>query len=143
MDGGFCSSQQRTIVNCMSINEDNVMVSAGLYFRALVGAVFCSIQNVSILTTVWTLIHFDLRLLCVSKITFPHSCTRECCPGDNGSLWFWDYKSGHNFQQAQTIVQPGILPPSPTCTISFKLNLHVTVWWAYIRGYYLYGGNHD
>jgi hypothetical protein len=23
-------SQQRTIVNCMSINEDNVMVSAGL-----------------------------------------------------------------------------------------------------------------
>ncbi|RRT71421.1 hypothetical protein GW17_00040310 [Ensete ventricosum] len=27
--------------------------------------------------------------------------------GDNGSLWFWDWKSGHNFQQAQTIVQPG------------------------------------
>lgn len=50
-------SQQRTIVNCMAINEDNVMVSAG----------------------------------------------------DNGSMWFWDYKSGHNFQQAQTIVQPGSL----------------------------------
>ncbi|KAG0574283.1 hypothetical protein KC19_VG250400 [Ceratodon purpureus] len=50
-------SQQRTIVNCMSINEDNVMVSAG----------------------------------------------------DNGSMWFWDYKSGHNFQQAQAIVQPGSL----------------------------------
>lgn len=29
--------------------------------------------------------------------------------GDNGSLWFWDWKSGHNFQQAQTIVQPGSL----------------------------------
>jgi pleiotropic regulator 1 len=29
--------------------------------------------------------------------------------GDNGSLWFWDYKSGHNYQQAQTIVQPGSL----------------------------------
>lgn len=27
--------------------------------------------------------------------------------GDNGSLWFWDWKSGHNYQQAQTIVQPG------------------------------------
>lgn len=27
--------------------------------------------------------------------------------GDNGSLWFWDWKSGHNFQQSQTIVQPG------------------------------------
>ncbi|XP_042958341.1 protein pleiotropic regulatory locus 1-like isoform X2 [Carya illinoinensis] len=29
--------------------------------------------------------------------------------GDNGSLWFWDWKSDHNFQQAQTIVQPGSL----------------------------------
>ncbi|KAJ7980285.1 protein pleiotropic regulatory locus 1 [Quillaja saponaria] len=29
--------------------------------------------------------------------------------GDNGSLWFWDWKSGHNYQQAQTIVQPGSL----------------------------------
>ncbi|XP_077248356.1 pleiotropic regulatory locus 1 isoform X1 [Tasmannia lanceolata] len=29
--------------------------------------------------------------------------------GDNGSLWFWDWKSGHNFQQSQTIVQPGSL----------------------------------
>ncbi|KAL8495269.1 hypothetical protein ACS0TY_019427 [Phlomoides rotata] len=28
--------------------------------------------------------------------------------GDNGSLWFWDWTSGHNFQQAQTIVQPGM-----------------------------------
>ncbi|KAF8387861.1 hypothetical protein HHK36_026523 [Tetracentron sinense] len=29
--------------------------------------------------------------------------------GEDGSLWFWDWKSGHNFQQAQTIVQPGSL----------------------------------
>ncbi|KAK1377021.1 Pleiotropic regulator 1 [Heracleum sosnowskyi] len=29
--------------------------------------------------------------------------------GDNGSMWFWDWKSGHNFQQKQTIVQPGSL----------------------------------
>ncbi|KAL2622292.1 hypothetical protein R1flu_002497 [Riccia fluitans] len=50
-------SQQRTIVNCMAINEDNVLCSAG----------------------------------------------------DNGSLWFWDWKSGHNYQQAQTVVQPGSL----------------------------------
>ncbi|KAL3358037.1 hypothetical protein AABB24_015265 [Solanum stoloniferum] len=27
--------------------------------------------------------------------------------GDNGSLWFWDWTSGHNFQQARTKVQPG------------------------------------
>ncbi|KAG5386268.1 hypothetical protein IGI04_037738 [Brassica rapa subsp. trilocularis] len=29
--------------------------------------------------------------------------------GDNGSLWFWDWKSGHSFQQAEAIVQPGSL----------------------------------
>lgn len=23
-------------------------------------------------------------------------------------MWFWDWKSGHNFQQSQTIVQPGM-----------------------------------
>lgn len=28
---------------------------------------------------------------------------------DNGSLWFWDWKSGNNFQAANTIVQPGSL----------------------------------
>jgi len=27
---------------------------------------------------------------------------------DNGSLWFWDSKSGDNFQQTQTIAQPGM-----------------------------------
>jgi len=27
--------------------------------------------------------------------------------GDNGSIWFWDWKSGHSFQQSETIVQPG------------------------------------
>ncbi len=29
--------------------------------------------------------------------------------GDNGSLWFWDWKSGHCFQQQDTIAQPGSL----------------------------------
>jgi pleiotropic regulator 1 len=27
--------------------------------------------------------------------------------GDDGSLWFWDYNSGHCFQQSQAKVQPG------------------------------------
>lgn len=27
--------------------------------------------------------------------------------GDNGSMAFWDYNTGHCFQQTQTIVQPG------------------------------------
>ncbi|MFQ6628393.1 hypothetical protein Gotur_007030, partial [Gossypium turneri] len=48
------SSQQKTIINTMAVNEDGVMATGG----------------------------------------------------DNGSLWFWDWRSGHNFQQAQTIVQP-------------------------------------
>ncbi|XP_021904945.1 protein pleiotropic regulatory locus 1 [Carica papaya] len=50
-------SQQKTIINAMTVNEEGVMATGG----------------------------------------------------DNGSLWFWDWKSGHNFQQAQTIVQPGSL----------------------------------
>jgi pleiotropic regulator 1 len=29
--------------------------------------------------------------------------------GDNGSLWFWDWTSGHCFQQTETQVQPGSL----------------------------------
>ena len=29
--------------------------------------------------------------------------------GDNGSLWFWDWTSGHCFQQQETLVQPGSL----------------------------------
>ncbi|KAJ3334310.1 pre-mRNA-splicing factor prp46 [Blyttiomyces sp. JEL0837] len=29
--------------------------------------------------------------------------------GDNGSMYFWDYRSGYNFQTAETIVQPGSL----------------------------------
>eukprot|EP00873_Tetraselmis_striata_P035426 jgi/Tetstr1/455690/TSEL_042498.t1 len=29
--------------------------------------------------------------------------------GDNGSMWFWDWRSGNCFQQEQSIVQPGSL----------------------------------
>ena len=29
--------------------------------------------------------------------------------GDNGSMFFWDWRSGYNFQKTQTIVQPGSL----------------------------------
>mmetsp|Transcript_34688 Transcript_34688/g.58289 ORF Transcript_34688/g.58289 Transcript_34688/m.58289 type:complete len:499 (-) Transcript_34688:327-1823(-) len=32
-----------------------------------------------------------------------------CTGGDNGSLWFWDWKSGHCFQKEQVQVQPGSL----------------------------------
>lgn len=29
--------------------------------------------------------------------------------GDDGSLWFRDWKSGNAFQQAESVVQPGSL----------------------------------
>ena len=32
-----------------------------------------------------------------------------CTAGDNGSLHFWDWKTGYNFQKHQTTVQPGSL----------------------------------
>lgn len=46
---------------------------------------------------------------CARKIIYLIVGEHDWRAGDNGSMWFWDYKSGHNFQQAQTIVQPGIL----------------------------------
>jgi len=30
---------------------------------------------------------------------------------DNGSLYFWDWKTGYNFQRLQTIPQPGSIDP--------------------------------
>ncbi|KVH97238.1 G-protein beta WD-40 repeat-containing protein [Cynara cardunculus var. scolymus] len=39
-------------------------------------------------------------------------------PSDNGSLWFWDWKSGHSFQQSQTIVQPG------TCSLDSEAGIY-------------------
>ena len=33
----------------------------------------------------------------------------SCITGDNGSMHFWDWRSGHCFQKLQTQVQPGSL----------------------------------
>ena len=30
-----------------------------------------------------------------------------CFPADNGSLYYWDWKTGYNFQRMQAAVQPG------------------------------------
>ncbi|XP_020571469.1 protein pleiotropic regulatory locus 1 [Phalaenopsis equestris] len=46
--------------------------------------------------------------------------------GDNGSLWFWDWKSsGHCFQQAQAIVQPGSLD-SEACIYALSYDMSGT-----------------
>lgn len=40
------------------------------------------------------------------------ACNDDCIlasGGGNGSLFFWDWKTGHNFQQMETIAQPGSL----------------------------------
>ncbi|OVA00226.1 WD40 repeat [Macleaya cordata] len=63
-------SQQKTIINAATVNEDGVMATAG----------------------------------------------------DDGSLWFWDWKSGHNFQQSRTIVQPGSLD-SEACIYALSYDL--------------------
>ncbi|KAG0458069.1 hypothetical protein HPP92_023226 [Vanilla planifolia] len=42
--------------------------------------------------------------------------------GDNGSLWFWDWKSGHCFQQAQAVVQPGSLD-SEACIYALSYDI--------------------
>ena len=41
-------------------------------------------------------IFFNALVLCLSS-------------GDNGSMYFWDWKTGYNFQKIQTTVQPGSL----------------------------------
>lgn len=41
-----------------------------------------------------------------------HVCLYVCVvaiAGDNGSMYFWDWKTGYNFQKIQTTVQPGSL----------------------------------
>jgi len=30
-----------------------------------------------------------------------------CFAGDNGTMYFWDWRSGYNFQRLQAAVQPG------------------------------------
>ena len=45
-----------------------------------------------------------------TTMTIPMTITiARSCVGDNGSLYFWDWKSGYNYQQAMTTVQPGSL----------------------------------
>ena len=46
--------------------------------------------------------HFTHKLYRFSKYVYVSS-------GDNGSLLFWDWKTGYNFQKHQTTVQPGSL----------------------------------
>ena len=33
--------------------------------------------------------------------------TFNCSSGDNGSMYFWDWRSGYNFQRLQAAAQPG------------------------------------
>jgi pleiotropic regulator 1 len=34
---------------------------------------------------------------------------RSFCSGDNGSVCFWDWKTGYRFQSLDTVAQPGSL----------------------------------
>jgi pleiotropic regulator 1 len=69
-------SGHNAIINTLTSNADNVLVSGGMFF----------------------IFHFI--------IDFENSCL-----ADNGSLYFWDWKTGYNFQPLQTIPQPGSIDP--------------------------------
>jgi pleiotropic regulator 1 len=64
---------QNSIINTLSVNEDNVLFSGGRY---------CLPGN---------------------------STSSNLNKGDNGSMSFWDWKSGHRFQSLDTTAQPGSL----------------------------------
>ena len=63
-------------------------------------------------------------------------------------MWFWNYKSGHNFQQAQTIVQPGILFIHLCILSYFLVGLPSFIFCLYIvdgftcNHFYIEGGPH-
>ena len=65
---------QNAIINTLSVNEDNVLFSGGVY-------------------------HFPISL----------DATDLSFSGDNGSMSFWDWKSGHRYQALDTTAQPGSL----------------------------------
>jgi pleiotropic regulator 1 len=78
-------SGHNAIVNALAVNHDDVLVSGGMYQVCV--------------------------CVCVCVCNFL-SCLLACllaCSGDNGSLHFWDWRTGYNFQQTQTVVQPGSL----------------------------------
>lgn len=101
-------SQQKTIINSMAVNEDGVLATAGMLVVFLTDLAV-TVENIYIIN--------------ISKLT----CL-FFSEGDNGSLWFWDWKSGHNFQQAQTIVQPGWFWLIFTCKLSFTWDVLLVSW---------------
>lgn len=98
----FPSSQQKTIVNAMAVNDEGVMVTGGEKQLmsppySPIPLIFCSASSPLLATFLFWFLSWRSMMYCASP-----------CVGDNGSMWFWDWKSGHNFQQSQTIVQPGM-----------------------------------
>lgn len=84
-DGNFMQnlSGHNAIINTLAINEDNVLVSSGTFLSQCTGSTFFV-----------SLTYHSTDLVCFSL-------------GDNGSMYFWDWKSGYNFQRLQSAVQPG------------------------------------
>jgi pleiotropic regulator 1 len=91
-DGSFLHNmlqQQRAIVNTMAVNEEGVMATGECVH-------FNSKPKVCPHTHDWRPILIPCAYLTLSA-------------GDNGSIWFWDWTSGHCFQQEESQVQPGSL----------------------------------
>ncbi len=51
----------------------------------------------------------DFLQIFIPTLTLTHSLSPYTYQGDNGSMYFWDYKTGYNFQTAVTKPQSGSL----------------------------------
>ncbi|RUO96214.1 pre-mRNA-splicing factor prp46 [Jimgerdemannia flammicorona] len=80
----------QAIVNTLAINSDGVVISGGDW-----GKVYCFAA-------------LDSTFLCNCRRSF-NPDVMYSSPGDNGSMAFWDWKSGYKFQSVDTLVQPGSL----------------------------------
>ncbi|KAG1338715.1 protein pleiotropic regulatory locus 1 [Cocos nucifera] len=142
-------SQQKTIINSMAVNEDGVLATAGdngslwlwdwksghnfqqaqtivqpgsLDSEACIYALSYDISGSRLVTC-----EADKTIKMSQQKTIINSMAVNedgvlATAGDNGSLWLWDWKSGHNFQQAQTIVQPGSLD-SEACIYALSYDI--------------------
>jgi hypothetical protein len=111
-------SQQKTILNAMAVNEDGVLATAGKHrdsviffqlFQGLPQHVFFTIVEFCmpyLLSGIYSFLRSRIEetyftIPCMLSEFRPYIYNGTSIfhfSGDNGSMWFWDWKSGHNFQ---------------------------------------------
>lgn len=89
-EGNFIQNFEghHSIINALTVNADNVLFSGGGVF----------LQNISCNHTFY---QYIILIFLYNPFTY--------FLADNGSMAFWDWKSGYKFQSMETTVQPGSL----------------------------------